>query len=300
MIRRMLGAVSDMLLGPLGMRSVRATRLRERTPGSDRAAGFAARDEEAILRGLLGEMRPPHRFYVDIGASDGVKLSNTLGLALEGWPGVCFEYDPGKVASLAVSYRELPQVRICRAKVTPRNVLGFLGAFAVPSDFGVLSLDIDSYDYFVLEALLAGYRPGVIITEINEKIPPPLCFTVLFDEDHGWDGTHFYGQSICQLERLCASHGYAIAHVEYNNAFLVDARRFRGRALTALESYDRGYRQRSDRRREFPWNRDMEEVLTMAPEQAVAFLRRRFAGYEGRYSLSVGAPVDERRSTEGG
>ncbi len=292
MIRRLLGALRDAIPGSLGIRVVRAKRLRVRTEGSAPAQHFAARGEEAILRGLLAGLDSPKRFYVDIGASNGVKLSNTAALAVEGWPGVCFEYDARNVAAMAVSYRDLPQVRICRAKITPLNVRGFLDAMAVPADFGVLSLDIDSYDYFVLDELLAAYRPAVIIAEINEKVPPPLVFTVLFDENHGWDGSHFYGQSICQLERLCTSHGYAIAQLEYNNAFLVDARRFGRRGLTALEAYDRGYRLRPDRRREFPWNRDMEELLTMPPHQAVDFLKRRFAAYEGRYRLSVGGTAD--------
>lgn len=281
--------VLDKLRSLLDLRLVRTPRLKPRPEGGKGGRRFAARGEEQILDGLLSGLTGVPKIYVDIGASDGLKLSNTAKLAIRGWSGVAFEFDPGRVATFARAYRDLPQVRICRTKVTPKNVIAFLDSYAVPRDFGVLSLDIDSYDHFVLEALLALYRPKVIIAEINEKIPPPLDFTVLFDEGHGWDGSHFYGQSISRLAVLARRCGYAIHALEYNNAFLVDANAYGKRGLTAREAYERGYLNRPDRRREFPWNRDVEELLSLSAEDAVQFLNRRFAPYAGRYSLSIGA-----------
>ena len=48
---------------------------------------FSQNNEEAIL---LAALPGPGRF-LDIGASDGVSLSNTRALALAGWRGVCVE-----------------------------------------------------------------------------------------------------------------------------------------------------------------------------------------------------------------
>jgi hypothetical protein len=280
--------VLDKLRSLLDLRLVRTPRLKLRPGDANGGRRFAARAEEQILGGLLEGLTGVTKFYVDIGASDGLKLSNTATLAIRGWSGVAFEFDPGRVATFARAYRDLPEVRICRAKVTPKNVIAFLDSYAVPTGFGVLSLDIDSYDHFVLEALLARYRPKVIIAEINEKIPPPLDFTVLFDDAHGWDGSHFYGQSICRLAALAKRCGYAIHALEYNNAFLVDANAYGKRGLTAREAYEKGYLNRPDRLREFPWNRDVEAVLTLPAADAIEFLNRRFAPYAGRYSLSIG------------
>jgi len=295
----MLGDVphSVTMSGPLAFLEAAAARgrLAARLLGTPRlrAGGshrpFAARGEEHVLRALIGSVPGLDHSYVDIGASDGLTLSNTARLALAGWRGVCFEYDPEKVAVMAVAYRDLTEVRLCRTRITPLNVRQFLDAFAVPRDVGVLSLDIDSYDYFVLEALLATYRPGIIVTEINEKIPPPLDFTVLFDERHSWPGNHFYGQSICRLEALCEAQDYAIAHLEYNNAFLVDGRRYGGARHSAGEAYAAGYRDRPDRARQFPWNRDMDDLLGLPAAAAAAALRTRFAAYEGRFALSLGS-----------
>jgi hypothetical protein len=36
---------------------------------------------------------------------------------------------------------------------------------------GLLNLDIDSWDYFVLEEILAEFRPQLAIVEVNRLIP---------------------------------------------------------------------------------------------------------------------------------
>jgi len=43
-------------------------------------------------------------------------------------------------------------------------------------DFSVLSLDIDGNDYWGAACDLSQFRPQLIVTEINEKIPPPIRF----------------------------------------------------------------------------------------------------------------------------
>jgi hypothetical protein len=62
--------------------------------------------------------------------------------------------------------------------VTPNNVVSLLLANDTPKEFAFLNLDLDGYDYFVLEQILTHYRPKLICKEINEKIPPPIKFSV--------------------------------------------------------------------------------------------------------------------------
>jgi len=180
----------------------------------------------------------------------------------------------------------MKNVRICNTKITPCNLLSFLQGYDVPKEFGVLSLDIDSYDYFVLETLLTKYRPTVLMVEINEKIPPPLSFTVTYDETWGWDGSHFYGMSISQAEKLAHAHNYALVHLEYNNLFLVAGEHHFLESLSATEAYNKGYLSKADRKEKYPWNQDMEELLTLPPQEGMEFLHERFACYKGKYLLS--------------
>src|SRR5215212_1598370 len=258
-----------------------------------RRSGFSNFDEERMLSEFVARLVPSGeaRVAVDVGAGDGIRGSNTYALFLRGWRGVGFEGDERRARRLARAYRNLEGVEARQALVTPANVVGLLREHGVPRDFGVLSLDIDSYDYWVLDAVLGSFRPRVVVTEINEKIPPPVRFRVGYDPDFRLQH-HFFGYSIASLAELCARHSYALLALEYNNAF-VAPRELLGDlpALDAATAYRLGYFERPDRRERFPRNHDMEALHSLTPQESVAFIQNFFSRHEGKYDLSItGAP----------
>ena len=153
----------------------------------------------------------------------------------------------------------------------------------------MLSLDIDSYDYWVLDAVLASFRPRVVVTEIIEKVPPPVRFVVRYDPDFRLQH-HFFGYSIASLEELCGRHSYALLALEYNNAFIAP-RELVGDldVLDAATAYRRGYLERPDCRERFPRNQDMEALHALGPADSVAFIKNFFARHEGKYEVSLAA-----------
>src|SRR5215208_1826190 len=259
-----------------------------------RRSGFSNFDEERMLAEFVARLvtEESARVAVDVGSGDGIRLSNTYALFLRGWRGVGFEGDEKRARRLARAYKNLEGVGARHALVTPANVVSLLRAQGLPTDFGVLSLDIDSYDYWVLDAALQSFRPRVVVTEINEKIPPPVRFRVGFDPDFRLQH-HFFGYSIASLEELCARHSYALLALEYNNAFIAP-RELAGalRALDAETAYRRGYLERADRRERFPRNQDMEALHAMTPRESVAFIKNFFARHEGKYELSLAESLE--------
>jgi hypothetical protein len=242
-------------------------------------------DEEAVIQDLLGKIKSKHKFAVDIGAGDGEYMSNSYKLFNSGWHGVAVEWNGRQFAKLAYRYSDLPDVCLLRARVTPDNVLSLLASCDAPKEFAYLGLDIDSYDHFVLERVLTAYRPSLICSEINEKIPPPLRFTVKWQSDGDWSKDHFYGQSLSMLEQLAKRNNYDLVALEYNNAFLIPRELNPLPALAAAEAWRKGYVERSDRFQRFPWNKDMESLITMPTEQCLSVLREKFKPYEGKFIL---------------
>src|SRR5437660_6241174 len=169
-----------------------------------RRSGFSNFDEERMLDEFIAGLLPREhsRFAVDIGAGDGVRGSNTYALFRRGWSGLGIEGDERRSRRLARAYRNFHEVEPLHALVAPPDVIALLREHGVPHDFGVLSLDIDSYDYFVLDSILRGFRPRLVVTEINEKIPPPVRFVVRYDPEFSLQH-HFFGYSIASLEELC-------------------------------------------------------------------------------------------------
>ncbi|MCA1630276.1 MAG: hypothetical protein LC785_10810 [Acidobacteria bacterium] len=170
--------------------------------------------------------------------------------------------------------------------MTPKTVTRLLREHGVGREFDVLSLDIDSYDYLVLDVLLKDFRPRLVVTEINEKIPPPVRFHVEYDP-HFRLRHHFYGYSIQSLAELCARHGYTILELEYNNAFLAPKEIAGAQVEGVAEIYRRGYLERPDRRKKFSSNLDVDILHSLGPAEAIDFIERFFARHRGKYELSL-------------
>ncbi|MDQ3000275.1 MAG: hypothetical protein M3Y08_03300 [Fibrobacterota bacterium] len=258
---------------------------RVRPTGASGAKRFSNFNEDPIIQDLLRQIQLRHRFAVDIGAGDGVTMSNSFNLFENGWDGVAAEWDSTRFSKLAYRYSVFPGARLVRTRITPDNVNSILAACETPREFGFLNLDIDSYDHYVLEKLLTAYRPSLICAEINEKIPPPIRFSVKWNSDHAWVQDHFFGQSLSILEDLGKRNGYALVGLEYNNAFLIPRELNPVPIISAAEAYQQGYASRPDRLARLPWNKDMEPLLTLPPTEAINFLNEKFKAYAGRYVL---------------
>jgi FkbM family methyltransferase len=244
-------------------------------------------DEECIIGKYLNSLDIKDEYCVDIAASDGITMSNTCFLYEQNWSGLAIECDSEKFAALAANYRNFPNVILSKSFITPDNAIAILEAHQVPKNFGLLNLDIDGYDYFVLDKILSLFRPSLICTEINEKIPPPLKFTVKWDSNYVWENNHFYGQSISQLYLLCEKYDYSLVELHYNNAFLIPKELNPHLSLTPDEAYRHGYLECSDRQNKFPWNADFEEIHSLAAEQALDYVNKFFANYQGKYICSL-------------
>ena len=263
----------------------RLYRLRQLSRSGDSSYG----GEFVAIEKMLRKLGITNGYIVDIAASDGVTQSSTLPLFARGWAGLAVEMDPWKFAVLSFIYSDFTNARLARARVTPVNIVPLLTGNEVPRNFDLLNLDIDSYDLFVLESMLNGnFRPKAISMEINEKIPVPIYFTVKYDETHFWQGDHFYGCSLTAAGTLLRKHGYILESVEYNNALFVRVD-CAGSSVGIDDetAYQSGYASRKDRLKLFPWNAEVEGLMSMTPDQALAEVHRMFLKYRGKYVASL-------------
>ncbi len=259
---------------------------RVRPKGLSGAVDSQSKEQAVVQRQLdvLGRIR---RYCVDIGAGDGEADSNSLFLFQQGWEGLSVECDPERFARMAYRYRQFQDVALSRSRATPDAVVSLLAGHEVPRLFGFLSLDIDGYDHEVLRAILNRFRPSLICAKINEKIPPPVRFSVRFDPDYRWSGDPFYGQSLCMLESLAREKGYRLIALDYNKVFLLPDEMAGPPAVPAADLYFKGYLSKTDRLDRLPGNREWEYLRELSPEDMVVELKRFFAPYTGRFICEV-------------
>lgn len=124
--------------------------------------------EDGLIRYLvdrLGSDVVKNKYFVEFGAWDGVHLSNTANLRLNfGWKGLLLEGDRERVEANK-------SIGIKHAMITSANINQLFDENGVPLDFDLLSIDIDSSDIYVWEALEQRYRPKIVILEYNPGLP---------------------------------------------------------------------------------------------------------------------------------
>ena len=177
----------------------------------------------AIFACLDKRQRPKTRWCVDVGAWDGVHLSNTHTLLTAGgWRGALLEADSERCAKLRELHAPLGNVAI-EAFVScvdaSRSVESLLRKHAksVPLGVDLVSVDVDGCDYWIFKDLLeSGYGSRVYVVEFNPTMPHDVVY-IQPRADAAREGS-----SLAALVELAKKHGYHLAETTLFNAFFVD------------------------------------------------------------------------------
>ena len=221
--------------------------------------------------------------FVDIGASDGVDMSNTFNLILQNYRGFCFELDDSKFAKMATIYRDFPNINLFKTKVTPYNVSNFLKSLDLPAVIKVLNLDIDSYDYFVLEKLLNDFKFQFLILEINPLFPISVDFAVKYDNEFSWSGNNFQGASISMFYKLLNANGYSLIWIDRSfvlalNDIYID-KKIKKIELDEIDKILNNTLKEKDYSRWLKY----KKIRTSSPEDIISKVNKNFKEYKNFY-----------------
>ena len=252
---------------------------------------FSGHGETQAVKQYLKNDSLDFNYFVDIGASDGVSSSSTLEFAkMPNWHGLSIEYDDNKFSKLQYVDRKYKNISLANKKVTPDSIVDILLDYKVPKNFSFLNIDIDSYDLEVSKSLFqVGYRPDIVSIEINEKIPPPIYFNVKYDQEHFWQGDHFFGCSLTAAVEEFSKFDYLLAEFRLNNAIFVNFIKFP--VLTpknASIAYEEGYKSIKNRKELFKYNHDVEILHELNNDEKIVFINNLFKKYKNMYELKIG------------
>ncbi|HNP27550.1 MAG: FkbM family methyltransferase [Nitrospira sp.] len=171
--------------------------------------------EDGVVEKIFERIGMANRWCVDIGAHDGNFLSNSWRWVYQKqWNGVLIEANQEHFEKLATLYQHRTDV-CCKHEMVSeeRSIDILLENTGVPYDFDLLSIDIDGMDYR-LWAALQGYRPRVVIIEVNASMSPDVLF---IQTDPG----KRIGSSALAMVELAKAKGYElVAHLVSNCIFV--------------------------------------------------------------------------------
>lgn len=178
-------------------------------------------EEDGITLALLRAAGVVNRRFVEIGC--GKTGGNSAFLAFDcGWTGLMVDATTSKVASLRRALAFNPGVKVIKALVTPENLNHLLAKHGCAGEIDFMSIDIDSIDYWLLDALKVC-SPRLLVMEYNVLFGPDRAVTLPAEGIPSPRPKGYFGASLPALEKKARERGYRLVMCEGAgvNAFFV-------------------------------------------------------------------------------
>jgi hypothetical protein len=228
-----------------GLAAMQSRKVDLTRPGTWEFSGFSQNGEDGILDVLRQNLRQTNRYFIEIGAAEGIENNSAWlimahkynGLMIDGSPRRVREANRGTVLySIGVTCRQL--------FVRNDNVEELLKSNP-PKDLDIFSLDIDGNDYYIAQRVFAlGFRPKIFVVEYNSSYGPERSQTIPYQPDFFFKTAHathlYYGVSIAAWRKFFAERGYRFITVDRNgvNGFFVDPAHFEPAFLEGVRGLD--------------------------------------------------------------
>lgn len=183
---------------------------------------FSQNGEDGVIGEILRRIGVTNRWFVEFGIGTGHQGNAVLLADAYAWSGLFCEPDASAFPALARKYSSNPLVAAEQVSISPANVEEVFERHGVPLELDLLSIDVDTIDYWIWGALTT-YRPRLVVVEYNSTLDMDRVQVFPNDAGHRWDETVFYGSSLGAFISLGRSKGYQLVHTEMNgvNAFFV-------------------------------------------------------------------------------
>ena len=204
---------------------------------------FSQWGEDGILTWLVDRLKPANRTFVEFGVEDYRESNTRFLLISKNWSGLVIDGSDGNIASIRadeVAYKYNLQT-VC-AFITRDNIQSLIQASSLGPRLGILSVDIDGNDYWVLER--AGVDADIVVVEYNHLFGG-RAVSIPYRDDFSRHDAHpsglYWGASLDAFRHLLEGKGYVFAGTNKvgTNAFFVhgDHKSLVGRDLIAAVSY---------------------------------------------------------------
>jgi hypothetical protein len=183
--------------------------------------------EDGIIEWLCAKLPGLPRSFVEFGVQNYTEANTRFLLQNRGWKGLILDADDSYMQQVRADeiYWKF-DLSAVSAMVTAENIDHLISSHGFAGDLGILSVDIDGNDYWVLRAI-SCVNPGIIIMEINGVFGDLKAITVPYRPDFARLDAHYSGQyfgcSILAARQLCKERGYTYLGTNTNgvNAFFV-------------------------------------------------------------------------------
>jgi hypothetical protein len=188
---------------------------------------FSQWGEDGILQHLIHTIDINNRTFIEFGVEDFTESNCRFLMMKDNWSGFVIDGSEINIIRLRKSdYFWKHDLKAISAFIDRDNVDSLLEKSGFDGDLGVLSIDIDGNDYYVLEAI-SHFRPRILICEYNAVFGSVRKIAVPYESDFVRSRKHhsnlYFGASLAAMTHLAKSKGYSLVGTTSagNDAFFI-------------------------------------------------------------------------------
>ena len=206
---------------------------------------FSQWGEDGIVQYLSRVIELRHKTFIEFGVESFMEANCRFLLMKDNWSGYVIDGSSSNIAKLKSSYFYWKyHIDAVDAFITKENINDLLLKSCFDEDLGILSIDIDGNDYFILEAINT-VRPRILICEYNDVFGATRMISVPYEPDFLRTRKHhsnlYFGASLSAITFLANKKGYSLVGTNSNgcNAFFVrdDLLNEKVKVLTAEQAF---------------------------------------------------------------
>lgn len=183
--------------------------------------------EDGIIQYLINKIPIKNKIFVEFGVENYTEASTRFLLQNDNWSGLIIDGNKNYMDSVQNSILGWKyDLNPVTSFITKENINEIIRNAGIEGEIGILSVDIDGNDYWVLDSIDC-VNPQILIVEYNSLFGPTAKITVPYDENFVRTNKHYsnlyYGASISAITELANKKGYALVGSNKfgNNLFFV-------------------------------------------------------------------------------
>ena len=188
---------------------------------------FSQWGEDGIIDWLVDLLQPETKTFLEFGVEDYRESNTRYLLIARNWQGLVIDGDPSNIATIRnddISYKYA--INSVASFITAENIRGLMDDAHLPRRLGLLSVDIDGVDWWVLKAI--DREADIIVVEYNDyfgSAPISVPYAPDFVRGRAHWSNVYWGASLSAFRHLLERRGYAFVGTNSNgtNAFFVHA-----------------------------------------------------------------------------
>jgi hypothetical protein len=189
---------------------------------------FSQIGDDGIIQYLIDKIEIENKFFIEFGVQNYIESNTRFLLMNNYWSGLIYDGSKENIDFIKSDYYYWKyNLKARNLFITQENINESFLEDNVPSEPGILHIDIDGNDYWIWKAIDENkFRARVVIVEFNCNIPDQLeSIAIKYSPelDTTVPSINYYGASISAFKKLGELKGYSLIYrVNNHNLFFVD------------------------------------------------------------------------------